>query len=36
ADLRVDGRRRRTAFDAPQADLGALRAQLLECARRVT
>ena len=36
ADWRVDGRRLRTAFDAPQADLGALRARLLECAQGVT
>ncbi|KVN23697.1 pyridoxamine 5'-phosphate oxidase [Burkholderia pyrrocinia] len=36
ADWRADGRRLRTAFDAPQADLGALRARLLECAQGVT
>ncbi|RQR52716.1 pyridoxamine 5'-phosphate oxidase [Burkholderia sp. Bp9002] len=36
ADWRLDGRRLRTVFDAPQTDLGALRMRLLECAQGVT
>ncbi|PCE30866.1 HugZ family pyridoxamine 5'-phosphate oxidase [Burkholderia ubonensis] len=35
ADWRHDGRRVRTAFDAPQMDAGVLRAQLIACAQRV-
>ncbi|KVZ14945.1 HugZ family protein [Burkholderia ubonensis] len=35
ADWRHDGRRIRTAFDAPQTDTGALRTQLVACAQRV-
>ncbi|MBN3792634.1 pyridoxamine 5'-phosphate oxidase family protein [Burkholderia sp. Ac-20353] len=35
-DGQRDGRRLRTAFDAPQDDIDRLRVQLIECARRVT
>ncbi|WP_069707015.1 HugZ family protein [Burkholderia seminalis] len=36
ADWRYDGRRVRTPFDVPSADLGALRDRLTACARGVT